>query len=289
MTDDEIEFISDAAQYLENPTLLMAIANIVGRPLEFFLKSLDAIAPNRVNRAVSSALMAALEVAIKTIGDKPDLSENRPTSDKPAGDGKSIDWWSKLSVTLSGAAGGLFGWPGLAVELPLTTTIMLRWIAATAQEFGENLDDSGTRLQCLTVFAYGGPSTADEAMESSYLTVRCGLQAVLQEASAFLGKVGAEGLSAALERGAAPALVRLIASIAARFNVVVTEKALGQSIPVLGAVCGAAINVAFIDHFNRVARYHFGLRRLEKKYGQERIQSLFREKALAIKQERKKA
>jgi hypothetical protein len=38
---------------------------------------------------------------------------------------------------------------------------------------------------------------------------------------------------------------------------------------VIGALGGAAVNYAFIDHFQSVARGHFTVRRLERKYGKE--------------------
>ena len=40
-----------------------------------------------------------------------------------------------------------------------------------------------------------------------------------------------------------------------------------------GALGGAAVNYAFIDHFQRVARGHFTVRRLERRYGKERIRA----------------
>jgi EcsC protein family len=64
-------------------------------------------------------------------------------------------------------------------------------------------------------------------------------------------------------------LVRLITQIAGRFGLVVTQKAAAQTIPVIGALGGAAINYAFIDHFQSVARGHFTVRRLERKYGKD--------------------
>ena len=60
-------------------------------------------------------------------------------------------------------------------------------------------------------------------------------------------------------------LVRLIAQIASRFGFVVSQKAAAQ----IGALGGAAINYAFIDHFQSVARGHFTVRRLERKYGKD--------------------
>jgi hypothetical protein len=66
----------------------------------------------------------------------------------------------------------------------------------------------------------------------------------------------------------APPLVRLIALIAERFSIQVSEKAAAQVLPLIGAAGGALINTLFIDHFQNVARGHFTVRRLERKYGQ---------------------
>jgi hypothetical protein len=64
-------------------------------------------------------------------------------------------------------------------------------------------------------------------------------------------------------------LVRLISQIAARFGVIVTEKLAAQAVPVIGAFGGAAVNAAFADHFQAMARGHFTVRRLERHYGHE--------------------
>ena len=64
---------------------------------------------------------------------------------------------------------------------------------------------------------------------------------------------------------------RLIAQVASRFGFVVTQKAAAQTIPVIGALGGAPVNYAFIDHFQSVARGHFTVRRLERKYGKDII------------------
>ena len=72
-------------------------------------------------------------------------------------------------------------------------------------------------------------------------------------------------------------LVRLITQVASRFGAVVTQKAAAQTIPVIGALGGAAVNYAFIDHFQSVARGHFTVRRLERKYGKEIIFAAYEE------------
>ena len=52
---------------------------------------------------------------------------------------------------------------------------------------------------------------------------------------------------------------------------VVTQKVAAQAIPVIGALGGAAVNYAFIEHFQDVARGHFTVRRLERTYGKDLV------------------
>ena len=40
-----------------------------------------------------------------------------------------------------------------------------------------------------------------------------------------------------------------------------------SSVPVIWAAGGAIINVVFVNHFQELARGHFTVRRLERKYG----------------------
>jgi hypothetical protein len=71
----------------------------------------------------------------------------------------------------------------------------------------------------------------------------------------------------------APILLKFITQVAARFGLVVTQKVAAQALPLVGALGGAAVNYAFIEHFQDVARGHFTVRRLERLYGKERIRS----------------
>jgi EcsC protein family len=66
-------------------------------------------------------------------------------------------------------------------------------------------------------------------------------------------------------------LVRLIAQIASRFGVVVTQKLAAQAVPLVGALGGAAVNYAFIDHFQEVAV----VRRLERRYGKDAVRAAY--------------
>jgi hypothetical protein len=69
----------------------------------------------------------------------------------------------------------------------------------------------------------------------------------------------------------APVLVRFLTQVAARFGVVVSQKVAAQAFPVIGALGGAAVNYAFLEHFQDIARGHFTVRRLERIYGKDCI------------------
>src|SRR5690606_24273673 len=127
-----------------------------------------------------------------------------------------------------------------------------------------------TRVACIEVFALGGPTQADDPLESGYFAIRAALATTVTEAGKHLAakKLAVEG---------APVLVRVVAAVAKRFGVQVTEKLAAQSIPAIGAVGGAAINTLFISHFQDMARGHFIVRRLERRYGAEAVREWYRD------------
>jgi hypothetical protein len=144
----------------------------------------------------------------------------------------------------------------------------LRSIGDVARSEGEDLTDPETALNCLQVFALGGLKGGADAANSGYFAARGLLAKSVAEAARFVVDRGvlAEG---------SPVLVRLIAQIASRFGIVVTQKLAAQVVPFIGAVGGAAVNYAFIDHFQEVARAHFIVRRLERRYGKDTIPAAY--------------
>ena len=57
----------------------------------------------------------------------------------------------------------------------------------------------------------------------------------------------------------------------------VNNSSLMKHLPAIGAAGGAAINLVFINHFQDMARGHFTVRRLERKYGEGVIQREYKE------------
>jgi hypothetical protein len=250
-SDADREAITAAVRQLESPSLAGRLAALAGKPVGLVQRALPATASTAVSRLATHALERALDVALFS------LRNRRITGGRKFHSGLAC---------ASGAIGGAFGLAALAVELPVSTTIMLRAIAAIAQQEGEDLADPRTGLACLEVFALGGP-TADEAgVEADYFAVRAMLARGLVEVADFAIDKGAI-------RESAPFLVRFLTQIASRFGIVVSQKAAAQAVAAVGAVGGAAVNLAFIEHFQDVARGHFTVRRLERMYGVDAVRS----------------
>jgi hypothetical protein len=160
----------------------------------------------------------------------------------------------------TGAIGGFFGIATLPIELPITTAIMLRSIASTASDFGHDVTTPEVQLECLYVLSLGADSTVSD---SAYWASRLAFTDLIRQAAREI------------EKTSGPFLVRFLAQVAARFELVVSEKALAELMPIVGAIGGGAINAAFSEHFNAAARFHFGLRALEKKYGTELVRAAY--------------
>jgi hypothetical protein len=265
---EETAFIQEAAKYLESPSFLMRIADLVGEPLQ---KIGSAIVPSKVAEYGNDALNKVMTVAISTI------PNSQPESEIEKGYLES-GWqglWHRLAVTVTGGIGGAFGLPGLAIELPVTTAILFRSIAAIAVEYGENLSSPEVRMECLSVFCHGGPGKYDDAMESSYITSRLAMTALIEKSAEFIAGKSAEALSEAIAKGTAPALINLMNKILSQFNIAVSQKFIAQSLPIISIASGAAINNAFAGHFNSVAKYHFGIRKLERRYGHDLVKEAY--------------
>jgi EcsC protein family len=251
ITIEDQEALRDAVNLLEHPSLAGRLTNIVGKPVELIGHALPSFATKAIASATSKGLEVALKVALRTL----------PTSS-----------WShsqlmhRALATASGAAGGTFGLAALPVELPMSTVIMLRSIADIARSEGEDLSDPETALACVEVFALGGRAGSTDASESGYFAVRSMLAKTVSEAARFVAERGV------IKEGA-PILLKFVTQVAARFGLVVTQKVAAQALPVVGALGGAAVNYAFIEHFQDIARGHFTVRRLERIYGKDKVRA----------------
>ncbi len=254
MTASDYQALSEAMRLLENPGLTAKLSNYIGMPVEKALAMLPQNLVKPVTLITRQALGRAMDAALLTLPAEYTAPSNR--------------MGHKLLAGLSGALGGSFGIASLALELPLSATLMLRAIAAIAREHGEDLDDPRARLACMEVFALGGKSRSDDNSDVGYYAVRAFLSKTLEESAKHVMKKG-------LAKEGAPALVKFINAVSQRFSVQVSQKFALQSLPAIGAVSGATVNVVFVSHFQEMAQAHFTIRRLERIYGQDRIRHVW--------------
>lgn len=257
-TPADLKDLKEAKLKLEYPSLTARIADVIGRPIEIGFKLLPKNWNQKVSAMTQTALLKGLEFSIYTMG-KPETKESR-------------NWFHKLLVIGSGAAGGAVGLASLAVELPFSTCVILRSIADIARSEGHDIGQLDVKLACLEVLAIGGKSPKNDTAENGYWLVRGALAKSVSEAASYLAEKG-------LAEEGAPPLVRLIATIASRFSIVISEEAAATAIPVVGAVSGGIINYLFMNHFQEMARGHFVVKRLEKIYGRERVEKTYGELA----------
>ncbi len=258
MTDISAKDLNDleyAKTLLENPGLAARITNFLGTPIEKGFALLPGNWSKVVSFSTQKALQVAVNSAILTISTK-------RTGDDPA------NGLHKIMVAGSGAVGGFCGLPALPLELPVSTTIMMRSIADIARSEEHVLSDPLVKIACIEVFSLGGPGKNDDAVETGYFAIRSGLAKSVTDAAQYLAKNG-------LIEKSSPALVKLIAQISSRFGIQVSEKMAAQAIPIIGAAGGAIINTLFMDHFQSMARGHFIVLRLEKKYGLDAIKQAY--------------
>jgi hypothetical protein len=153
---------------------------------------------------------------------------------------------TRAGVMASGAASGFIGMGGFLPDATFTTLAIMREIARIARAEGEDLTSEDARRACLEVFAFRSPADNDES-ELGYFSARL----------IFQGRT----------------MTLLLSEVAARYGLVLGEKFSLQAVPVAGAIAGAALNAAFLEHYRNVAAAHFIIRRLERAHGQEVVRA----------------
>ncbi|MGZ2258571.1 EcsC family protein [Roseobacter sp. A03A-229] len=145
-------------------------------------------------------------------------------------------WLNTAIGTAMGAAGGAGGLPTALAELPVTTTLLLRIIQGVAVDYGFDPASESVQFDCIEVFAAAGPLADDDGADLGFLSARMTLTG--------------------------PALQTIIARVAPKLATVLGQKLAAQTVPVLGAVAGAATNYTYTNYYQEMAHVHFGLRKL---------------------------
>lgn len=216
--------------------VLMTAMNFVGGQVEDGMKILPAPVRSQIEKAARAALEKSFAVAAKS---REGALQNVVATDR----------MNRLLGTLTGAIGGLGGLPTALAELPIATTVIFRAILTVAESYGEDPKSEETRIECLRVFGAGGPGSADDGIDTTFIGARI-------------------GLSGAAVNG-------VIAKVAPRFAAVLSQKLASQTVPVLGAAAGAGTNYAFIGYYTEMAHVHFGLRAVSRRNDPDQVIEAF--------------
>ena len=179
--------------------------------------------PDKIRNQLEGATLSALELAF----------------DGAARGRRSVKggtWMSRAVTSGLGAVGGIGGLPTALAELPVTTTVLLHAIQGVAEDHGFDPSRDDVRKACIQVFAAAGPLEDDDGADLGFIAARTTL-------------TGAT-------------LNGIIAKVAPRLSVVLGQKLAAQTVPVLGAVAGAATNYAYTAYYQDMAHVSFGMLRM---------------------------
>ncbi len=259
MSGEDIDFIIAAKKTLETKSLAEVVSEALGKPFELGMK----LIPRKITGAIDNIANTSLSKGYDFV--------SRTTSEKGAK--KDGAFGHKMAAVGSGFLGGALGGAALAAELPLTTMIMLRSIVKIALRNGESIDDPTTKIGCLEVFAMGANDAVVDPAKSAYYAARTLVASQADDAIKFIAR---NGLTSKAAKDSAPVIVKFLNTIAARYGIVISEKVALQALPILGGAAGAAINAVFIDRYTKTASAHFGIRRLERKYGRPAVEDVYK-------------
>ena len=164
-----------AVAALEKTSFAKKLAHLAGRQIGFAGRIMPAKLQQVSAIAARRALFGAMNFALASLKGKP-VADTRRRHQRLA--------------MVSGAVGGALGLASLPVELPISTTIMLRAIADIARAEGEDLSDPAAAMACLEVFALGGHGEDEKVMEGGYLALRGLFAKSVSDAAAYVAKSG---------------------------------------------------------------------------------------------------
>lgn len=258
LSEEDLIELKSSKQKMEEIGWAMKGLNRIGGVLEVGIDKLPKKQQKWLQQLAHKVLHTVVKANLKTMNKG---KENSAPSNRTY----------KALVTSSGIFGGAFGATAFGVDLTMATKFMMRSIMDIARSEGEDLNSYDTQLACLQVLALGGKSKHDDNLDTGYYATRVALSSAVKNATSYATK---HGMGAVLQ-GSNNTLIKLIGAVASRFSIQVSEKFVAQAIPVIGAAGGGAINLAFINHFQNMAKAHFTVRRLERKYGENLVRGAY--------------
>ncbi len=218
--DIDAELDKIAARHQQANGYSLKMLNALGTQAETAMQALPASMQTQLERATTQALRRAIQGATLS---------RRFWPDQPHHVNRVI------SAGL-GAFGGATGLAGVLIELPITTTMLLRVIQGVAAEYGFDPTAPTLQFDVLEVFSSAGPLDQDDGTETAFFAQRIGL--------------------------AAGGLDPLIALAAPRLATAFGPKVAAAMVPIAGAVAGGGLNYLYSGYYQDMAHVHFAIRRI---------------------------
>ena len=300
-TEYEQQVIRELAVHRVQPNAVHRLLEGVGRPMSKLL-NIGRSSKNRTLRGLADHVHGWIEEGlIKTFRAANKLANTRDISKKYAARGihvgddfeslrfmplsqldavaDSFRWGSSI---LLGAEGALLGSATTMVEgIPGAQLVIPSLILTDVTSSMTLL----SRHTCRIATAYGYSSKNPENLphlvaamapqsdnsDEGYLALKTAVVTSIRESGQFMARTAGVVLDRQLLEREAPQMIRLIAYVADRLGIVITQKQLGVLVPIAGAIVNSSINVAFQQVGHQTAKDYFRRLILEDRYGEELV------------------
>jgi hypothetical protein len=300
-TEYEQHVIRELAMHRVQPNAVQRVLETAGRPMAKLI-NFGRNSQNRAVRGLSAHIHGWIEEGlIKTFRAANRLANTKEITKRYASRGIKVgDDFESLrymplsqldavadsfrwgSSVLLGAEGALLGGattlaegiPGAQLVIPSliltdvtsSMTLLSRHTCRLATAYGY----SSKRMENLPhLMASMAPQT--ESSDEGYLALKTAVVTSIRESGQFMSRTASVVLDRQMLEREAPQMIRLIAYVADRLGIVITQKELGVLVPIAGAVLNSSINVAFQQVGHQTAKDYFRRVLLEDRYGEELV------------------
>ncbi len=153
----------------------------------------------------------------------------------------------RLLAAGSGAVTGAAGLPGVLADLPTSTLLVLRSLAAIARARGLNIRAADVQTACLEAFTFGGPTDEDDDADLAFWSARA----------------------------AVPVLADMLPQVAARLSARLALMLPARAVPLVAVAASAGVNWQFAGFFQEVGDILLALLPLERLHGRTRVRACF--------------
>lgn len=168
----------------------------------------------------------------------------------------NVTLWAKGIAGTEGAASGVAGIFGMAVDIPTIITLALRTIQKIALCYGYKCNTEAEKIFVFQVMS----SASSNSMKEKIVAITALKQIQLAIAKNTWKKLAEQ----AAQKQAIPTFVMCIKALAKQLGINITKRKALQVIPAAGGLVGAAMNVAYISDIAEAAMRVYQKRWLEE-------------------------